>query len=197
MREFILNASKAVTKPFDINKLFLTGRIDIVCRCVINALFVSEATRNDTVFYAALEGPPLPPKLISFDSRFLSGLTIDEKDIAECLNKSLKLGRKLKLNESKEVSEGIKIEKKSLESLIKEKSEKTQLIHLHPKGEDIRNFSFKGNICFILGDSRGLPKNTEKFLDRLGAEKVSIGPLTYLASQTILLCHNELDRRGI
>lgn len=198
-----MKASKAVTRPFDTAHLSLAGRMDIVCRCVINALFISEATRNDTIFYAVLEGPPKPPKIVSFDGRTLSGVSICNTawlakiDVAEYLNKSLKVGQNLKLNESKEVNEGIRIEKKSFESLVKEKSEEIQLVHLHAKGKDIRDSDFKKNICFVLGDSRGLPKHTEKLLDRLGAERISLGPLTYLASQAIVLCHNELDRRGI
>jgi tRNA pseudouridine-54 N-methylase len=47
----------------------------------------------------------------------------------------------------------------------------------------------------VLGDHKGLPKKTESLLERIGAEKVSVGKITYLASHVIVICHNELDRR--
>ena len=37
-------------------------------------------------------------------------------------------------------------------------------------------------------------KKTDKFLLRLGAEPISVGPKMLFASQCITLVHNELDR---
>jgi len=46
-----------------------------------------------------------------------------------------------------------------------------------------------------LGDFIGIPKNTEKLLKRLDAEKIKLGPVMLMASQCPILVHNELDRR--
>ena len=67
MREFILRASKTVTNPnyINLNDLPGAGRLDLVCRCVTNALFISNDMRRDTIIHVVLEGPNYPPKTVS------------------------------------------------------------------------------------------------------------------------------------
>ncbi len=69
MREFILRASKALTSPdFNLNDLPSSGgRMDLVCRCISSALWVSNDLRRDTKIFVVLEGPPNPPRTIIFD----------------------------------------------------------------------------------------------------------------------------------
>ncbi|MEM5852783.1 MAG: tRNA (pseudouridine(54)-N(1))-methyltransferase TrmY [Candidatus Aenigmatarchaeota archaeon] len=197
MREFILKASKAFTTPFNLNDLFNAGRMDLVCRCISNAFFVSEALRKDVIFHVVLEGPKRPPKLMSFFGEDLKNIKPDERNIGSIINRALELGLKLEKGEIIEISDGIFISKKSFEELLKEKLGKKQILYLHPKGVDIREFNFEKDFCFILGDHRGLPKKTENLLERIGAERVSVGKVTYLSSQVIVICHNELDRRNL
>ncbi len=196
MREFILLALKAKTSPdFDLDNLPDAGRMDLVCRTISNALLVSNHIRDNTIIHAVLNGPKDPPRIISFYGNNVKNLEPDEKTIAKFIKNALKDGLKLKLNEEIETSPGIKISKKSFENLIKEKSNTSQLIYLHPKGEDLRKFDFEENVTFIFGDYIGLPKKTERLLDRLGAKKISIGPVMLFASHCSVLVHNELDRR--
>jgi tRNA (pseudouridine54-N1)-methyltransferase len=183
MREFVLLARRAVTRPFRLNDLpSSAGRMDLVCRCISNALFISEAIRKDVIIHVILGGPDRPPRLITFDGSTLRNVSPDERNIASHIRIALERGMNLKLNESINVSPGIKIAKRSFENLVKEKAKTTQLIYLHPRGTDIKNFNFDENICVILGDHLGIPKNTEKLLKRLNVEKVSVGKTTYLAS---------------
>lgn len=196
MREFILLASKATTSPdFSLNNLPEAGRLDLVCRTISNSLFVSNHMRQNTVIHTVMNGPKYPPKIISFHGNNLKNFEPDERTIASFINLALKKGRNLELNQEIDVSPGIKISKKSFEALIKEKSKTFQLIYLHQKGEDLRRFNFKDNTCFIFGDYLGIPKKTEKFLDRFNAKKVKLSPITLFASHCPTLVHNELDRR--
>jgi tRNA (pseudouridine54-N1)-methyltransferase len=195
VREFILKTSKAFTKPFNLNDLPGAGRIDLVCRCVTSALFLSFALRRDVAFHAVLEGPDKPPKIVSFYSNELKGVAPDERNVASHIKIAVEKGYNLNLNEEIKVSPGIKIVKKSFEQLIKEKLKTVKLFYLHPKGKDIRKVEFEGNICFILGDHLGLPIATEKLLKRLKIEKISLGKIEYLASSCIAICNYELDRR--
>ncbi len=196
MREFILRALKAFTSPnFSLNDLPGAGRMDLVCRCISSALWISNDLRRDTKIHVVLEGKPLPPKTITFYGKELKGLSPDERNIASHIRLALKKGLNLKMNEEVEVWSGIKIAKKSFESLVKEKAKEFQLIYLHPKGKDIREFEFKEKVCFVLGDHIGIPRKTEKLLDRIGAERVSLGPKVYLASHCITIVNYELDRR--
>ena len=194
MREFILLARKAVTEPFRLNDLPGAGRMDLVTRCISNAIFISEAIRKDVIIYVVLNGPPEPPKTISFDTRYLRRVSPDERNIASHINISLSKGIGLDLEESIKTEPGIVISKVSFERLVREKLEDGyQLIYLTQKGSDIRKFNFSRKVCFVLGDHRGIPKVTEKFLKKLGVIKLNVGPLEYLSSQCITIVHNILD----
>ncbi|MBI2498999.1 tRNA (pseudouridine(54)-N(1))-methyltransferase TrmY [Candidatus Woesearchaeota archaeon] len=196
MREFILLASKAITSPnFDLNNLSEAGRLNFVCATISNSLFVSNHMRQDTIIHVVLNGPKYPPKIISLHGNYLKNFEPDERTIASFISLALKKGINLELNQEIDALPGIKISKKSFETLIKEKATKNQVIYLHPKGEDIRKFNFEDNPCFILGDYQGIPKKTERFLDRFNAKKIKLSPITLFASHCPILVHNELDRR--
>ena len=194
MREFILRALKAKTSAFDVDNLAEAGRMDIVSDCISSALFIAGDVRRDTIIHIILDGPNYPPKLISFTGSKLKNLDFSQKSIAEKINYALIKGSKLNLNEELDLENGIKIFKKSFEQLIKEKSKSSQLIYLNKKGQDIRNFKFKDNITFVFGDYIGMPRKTEKLLERLNSTKVNLGPKMLFASHCIVLVNNELDR---
>ena len=73
-----------------------------------------------------------------------------------------------------------------------------KLFVLQEKGGDIREVGdFGDNCCFMHGDHIGMPKKVEDYvINKLGAEKISVGPLPYLASSCIAVVHNEIDRRS-
>jgi len=197
MKEFILLSLKARTDPdFNLDDLSGAGRMDLICRTISNTLWISNELRRDSAIHVSMNGPKASPKIISFCGETLKGLDPDERSIAKAIKIALKEGLNLKLNEEKEVSSGIKVSKKAFETLIKEKTG-SQLIYLHPKGEDLRDFKFDQNNVFILGDNIGLPRKTEKLLDRFGAKKIKLGPKMIFASHCSVIVHNELDRRNI
>lgn len=195
MREFLLRALKARTDTdFSLDNLVDAGRLDLVTRCISSALWLAKGLRQDTVIHVNLEGPKFPPKIISFHGAKLKGFSFDEKGIAKFIKLALEKGINLKLNESLEVYPGIIVAKKSFEQLIKEK-QNYQIIYLHKKGKDIRDFDFKENILFVFGDYIGMPRKTEIFLQRHNAEKVSLGKIEYHASHCITIVNNELDKK--
>ncbi len=196
MREFILLALKANTSPrFNLSDLQSAGRMDLVCRTISNALFISNDLRRDTAIHVVMTGPNSPPKIVSFYGETLQGVEPNELAIAKCIQQALKVGLHLQLNEERDVAPGIKVAKKAFETLAKEKSS-NQLIYLHPKGKDVRDFEFEENVVFIIGDFIGLPKKTESLLKNLGAEKMTLGPVKLFASHCPVIVHNELDRRN-
>ncbi|MCS7106262.1 MAG: tRNA (pseudouridine(54)-N(1))-methyltransferase TrmY [Candidatus Aenigmarchaeota archaeon] len=199
MREFILRASKAVTTPdFNLNDLpGSAGRMDLVCRCISSALWISNDLRRDSRIFVVLEGPPFPPKLLIFDGRSLKGVNPDERNIASHIKKALRIGLNLKLDQEIEVSPGIKVVKRSFESLIKEKVKEMQVLYLHPEGKDIKEIEIKENVAFIVGDHVGIARKTEKLMERLNIQKVSLGKVIYLASHAIVITNYELDRRWL
>ena len=186
MRTFIIWARKArTTGDFDIHDLPAAGKMDLVCRCLSNALCVSQHVRNDTVCWVILEGKPNPPKALLIDGTKLQQWKDDESSIGQLIKDALRGN----------CPPGISIQKKSFEAIVKEQAATSQLFYLHDKGEDIRAATVQEDVTFVLGDLFGIPTKTEKLLKRLEAKRVSLGPVMLFASQCITLVHNELDRR--
>ena len=198
MREFILLALKAPTSEFDTSNLREAGRMDTVCRTISNSMFVSMHLRKDTNIHVCLNGPSSSPKIVSFYGSSLVGMDFDEKAIAEVLNKALVAGKDLELGQELGVQAGVVVTKKAFETLVREKSDDgAKLFYLDEKGEDLREVKFDlgENNVFILGDFKGVPKNTEKLLKRLEAKRLVLGPVMLFASHCPVIVHNELDRR--
>ena len=196
MRTFILRARKAVTKPnFSLSNLPKAGRMEIVASCISNALWVANDVRDDTAIHIVLEGSPRPPLTLTFVGGAIAGLTVDEHGIAILIQKALKKAIKLKKGETKEVTPGVMVSTASFEEVVKRHKDRGALFYLHPKGKDIRKADMPEDVTFIFGDYIGMPSKSESFLDRQGAEKISLGPKAIFASQCITLVHNELDRK--
>ena len=190
VREFILRALKGKTLELNLNNL-IEGRIDLVCRCISNSLFVSNNVRRDVVIHIVLEGSGDPPRTVSFFGETIKRLGLDEKSIAIILKNALYIGKGLKLGEERDVQDGVKISKKSFEALIRERK---NIYYLHTKGKDLREVKFSKDYVFVFGDYIGMPRKTEGLLDRLGAKRISLGEKMYFASHCITIVNYELDR---
>jgi tRNA (pseudouridine54-N1)-methyltransferase len=188
MRQFILYARKAVTGPdFSLDDLPGSGgRMDLVARCIANALWISHALRRDSCIHVVASGSPHPPVVISFYGDRLSGVSPDERNIAAWIKIALA---------SKRRNPGIRVRKISFQQLIEElAAEEGSLFYiLHEKGRAISDMELEPDAVFILGDHLGLPRNEEKFVERFEHEKLSLGTTSYLASQCITVLHYELD----
>jgi tRNA (pseudouridine54-N1)-methyltransferase len=185
-REFLVIGHKAVTTPdFLLNDLPSSGgRMDILCRCINAALFLSHSLRKNVRIHLLLLGEPDPPVKITFDCNLVKYLNPDERSAASLIQKALK-------QREGESTPGVFVSKQNLKEIIAGKN----LIYLHPKGEDIRNVEIEENALFILGDHLGLTEEEEKLLEKMQAKKVSVGPEKYHAEHCIVIVHNELDRR--
>lgn len=193
MREFILLTLTARSDPnFDLNNLPEAGRMDLVCRFVTNCFYTSKEVRKDTVVHVCLNGPSKPPKTITFTGSELKGLEPDERSVARIIMKALKKGYRMESGDEIDLGDGVKISMKSFESIIKQRE---KLAYLHWEGKDARKEDLTG-YTFIIGDYVGLPRVTEKLLDRLNAKRISLGPVELFASHCPVLIHNELDRNN-
>ena len=190
-RAFLIKASKSCTAPiFSVRSLASTsGRLDVIIRCIFSAFIWNGLIRKDTKFYAVLEGPPSPPLVIEIDGSELNYLPNNELGMANLI---IKLMRNEKIR-------GFKIYKENFKNLVTKLKSKYNVLYLHEMGKDIRKMSFnpKDKYLFILGDHIGIDKESERYLLSLKIPLVSLGPISYLSSQCIILVHEELDRRII
>nr|MDO8134823.1 hypothetical protein [Candidatus Njordarchaeum guaymaensis] len=199
-RIFLLKASEARTSgDFNLKDLpSSSGRLDVVCRCAIAALLENEEIRDDTVFVATLEGPPNPPVTLRVDGRTLRSLPFSEIGVAEILKRVL--GNPSRMDAEHPLWEGVHVEISSFIETLNyelEACKPSKLYYLHEKSDDIRDLDINldHNCIFALGSNKGLTAEDEELLDRLDAQRISVGPLSYLSSQVITLVHDELDRR--
>lgn len=189
MREFIYYSKNAVTSGNLIkDDLKKAGRMDIVCNVILSVFFISNSMRDDIRLHLIFDGPPNQPRHLLIESNKV--MPISKKDIAGLIKRMLyKAEDKEGL---KKIYPGCSIEKKSFERLIRELNENNKNIFLlDKKGQDLREFKFKGNEVFIIGDQDGFPKEKNKFLKRI--DKISVSPKILFASQVITLIHNEID----
>ena len=143
--------------------------MDSVCASVSNALNIANALRKDTIIHVIMEGSPEPPKLLSFHGETLRGMAWDEKSIGEFIRKVLLKSKGMQAGEKREASEGLSIEKKSFEALVKEKlKEGKQVVYLHQEGKDIREAVLKEDIVVVFGDYIGMPRATEGLFGQAG-----------------------------
>jgi tRNA (pseudouridine54-N1)-methyltransferase len=191
MRTFVLYARKARTDDnFKLNDLISAGRMDLVCRCISSALWLSHKAREDARIFVVLNGPPKPPVTICFQGSEYSTVYVDEITNAKWVKKILSM------NFGKEwlEVEGTKVARKSFQEVLTELGEKNYV--LHEKGEFIENLKLNKNPIIVLGDQVGLPDKEERFALRNG-EKISLGKNIYLASSCISILNWICDKQGI
>lgn len=192
MKHFVYFSSKAATsgKALAGGDLMKAGRMDIAIHSIISGLFLSHNFREDVKMHLVFYGMPDPPKHIEI--QVTPELEISKKDIGNLIKKIL---YKYKKGEKTEVLPGCFIEKKSFLKVVEELSQDNEIFILDKKGKDIRDVNISKDCVFILGDHEGLPKKELRRLKQI-AEKITIGPKMYFASQTVAIVNNELDRRG-
>src|SRR3989344_8504169 len=166
MRIFILRARKAYAHPrFSLTHLDAAGRIDTVCRCVLNALAIPHSLRRDTMIHCVFEGPGNSPLVLTFEGKTLRGVGLTEYALGSVIRRGLSKAEKLSLGEKIHVQPGFTIVKQSFELLVKHYiTEKYPVYYLHPEGDAIANVSFSSDVVFLFGDYIGLPQKTEKLL---------------------------------
>lgn len=203
---------KAVTDgQFSLNDLpGSAGRMDILCRCVNSALFLSHDLRRDVVIYLVLLGEPEPPKIVKFSGQDVRYLNPDERSSGSLIKKALELKARIRWKES---TPGVWVRQGDLNDLLIElninagednegsvdKDTDNKLYYLLEDGADIRD-KMEGTLpqraTFILGDHVGMTPDEEQKIMDAGAQSINVGPLSLHADHCIIVVNNELDRKN-
>ncbi|MBP2029538.1 tRNA (pseudouridine54-N1)-methyltransferase [Methanohalophilus levihalophilus] len=197
MKHFLIIGHKAVTSgDYSLNDMpGSAGRMDILCRCVSSAFFLSHDLRRDVQIHLLLLGEPHPGRYVRFEGEHVRYLSPDERSAGALIKKALQ--KDVSSFESRSTP-GVNTRTATLKELLDEFLEKgCELVYLREDGDDLRSTAdFAEDTVFILGDHVGVTEEEEKLILDAGARLLSIGPLSLHANHCITIIHNELDRRG-
>ena len=170
------------------------GRLDILCRCVNSAFFLSHDLRKDTEVYLILQGGTDAPKTVRFYGPEMRYLNPDERSTASLIRNALlkKLG-----DDEVKSSPGVYISRRSFEDVMRELSGKSSFIYLREGGTDVREYEFPEDPCFILGDDRDPTDDEEKIMESYPFDRISLGPVSLHAHHCMIIVLNEMDRRNV
>ncbi|WP_338098499.1 tRNA (pseudouridine(54)-N(1))-methyltransferase TrmY [Methanolapillus ohkumae] len=197
MKDFVIIGNKAVTGgKISLNDLpGSAGRMDVLCRCVTAALFISFGMRRDVNVHLLLKGPPGPEKIIRFCGATLRSLNPDERSSGSLIQKALLLDV---TDVEKESTPGVFVRGGHLALLLEEfKNKGRTLVYLREDGSDIFGSEFLSldDPVFILGDNQGVFEEDEMLIEKTGAVRISVGPISLLSSQCITIILNQADRK--
>ncbi len=197
MRTFVLRARAAPTdSPTLLASVGKEAHTEILAHTLMNAIFVAQSHRADVTVYMVLESTRDFSRTIRFDANAMHDIGgFDERallgKIAQALDASIGMGKE----QTRPVETGVSVRTVSFERLVQELAESHQLFVMDRKGTSIREQVFQGNPCFLLTDHIPMPKKTFNSLERLGANRISLGSKMLFASQCVVVIHHELDQR--
>ncbi|MDG6244014.1 MAG: tRNA (pseudouridine(54)-N(1))-methyltransferase TrmY [Methanolobus sp.] len=198
MKDFVIIGHKALTcGDFSLNDLpGSAGRMDILCRCVNSALFLSHGMRRDVNVHLILLGEPDPVKVIRFNGEKLKYLNPDERSSGSLIKKALEKDATPYETQS---TPGVWVRRAGLQELLSEFSKAGRdVYYLKEDGKDIREYTeLSTDAVFILGDHTGVTEEEEELISRVAKQTLNIGPLSLHSDHCMLIIHNELDRKEV
>ncbi|MFX0182821.1 MAG: hypothetical protein ACFE95_07025 [Candidatus Hodarchaeota archaeon] len=175
MRRFLIISNTVDTsKPLFLNSLTGYGRLDVLCRCITAAFFLSDKFRKDvilTLYFRKNE------KILEIQGSNVRGINPDERAIAGVLKRVFS-GKKYP---------GLTFYRENLENLLT----RFKPYVLDGSGETFFQKFDSINYTFLIGDQMGFLEEDRHLLGKF--DKISLGSHVYLSSQTITILNFLLD----
>ncbi len=169
------------------------GRLDILCRCVNSAFFLSHDLRKDVELYLVLEGGEDAPKTVRFKGDELRYLNPDERSTASLIRNAL-IKSEGKDGEVRSTP-GVYISRMSFADVLESLKDECTFVYMREDGQDVREYEFPDEPCFIMGDDRDPDEEEDQLIAAVGADRICLGPVSLHANHCMVIVHNEMDRR--
>lgn len=172
-----------------------SGRLDVLVRCLRAAMLSSHGIRRGVVVYLVLLGGPLAPRVVRVDGAGVQFLRPDERSLAVRLKKVLASRADEGTAAWMTVKPGFAVTRGGFERVIADVDDAIPYV-LDEAAPDIRQVRSLGSshALFVIGDHLGIPDDIQAALDRMGARRISVGPVSVHADDVVTLVTNELDR---
>jgi tRNA (pseudouridine54-N1)-methyltransferase len=206
LRRFVVIGQKATASPeFLLNDLPGTsGRLDVLLRCLRAALLVSHGLRGDTMIYLVLLGGERAPRTLRIDGAVAAYVRPDERSLATLAQKALATPTSEQRGAGAQgrftlLRRGIAVADGGLDVVLEDLGACTPYV-LEESAPDVREASLTPRPgvpdVFFVGDHLGFDEVTRARIAELGAQPISVGPVSVHADDAVALLVNELDRRA-
>jgi tRNA (pseudouridine54-N1)-methyltransferase len=193
MRQFIVLGHNApTTADFSLDALPGAGRLDVLCRCVGTAVFLSHGIREAVRVHLVLADE----YTLRFDSDSLRRLYPDERTIAARIRDGLDQREDAIGHQPAEVSPGMELYRFGFETTLDNVAGDSTLTQLHVEGTPLSEASPPSDPVFVLSDHEDFTDSEAALLADRADRRLRVGPKTLHADQTITVAHNWLDTAG-
>lgn len=166
------------------------GRLDVLCRCAVDAFLLSHGIRKDVVLHLVIRDQ----LAITLAGSRLRYLNPDERSTGALLREALRLAQGLGPGEEGESTPGITVRWLGLAGLMGTLSEAgLRPVLLNEDGEPLRAAPLPERPAFVLSDHQDFTPEELALLAH--APRISVGPKVLHGHQCVTLVHNELDLR--
>jgi len=194
MRQFVVLGHTAPTEPeFELDDLAGgAGRLDVLCRCVNSAFFLSHAIR-ESVRVSLVLADEVTIRLEGTELRYMNP---DERNIASLLRQALETRSEAIGQTEVESTPGIYVANRDFTSVLKRASAEGTLVQLHEDGDALADLDPPEHPVFVLSDHQDFTETEGEVLTGHADHRISVGPEPLHADHTISVVHNFLDTDG-
>ncbi|ELZ75029.1 tRNA (pseudouridine(54)-N(1))-methyltransferase TrmY [Haloferax volcanii] len=194
MRQFIVTGHDAPTTPdFSLDDIAGgAGRLDVLCRCVNSAFFLSHDIREDVRVHLVLGNE----YTVRFEGSKLRRLNPDERSTAALIRKALEKREEAIGHMPAESSPGVSIRRMDFETTLEKAARDATVVELHEDGDPVVQVEPPENPLFVLSDHHDFTDEEAELLAAAADERVRLGPEILHADHSITVAHNYLDTAG-
>jgi tRNA (pseudouridine54-N1)-methyltransferase len=193
MRQFIVTGHDAPTTPeFSLDDLPGAGRLDVLCRCVNAAFFLSHDIREETRCLLVLDDE----LTVRFEGSELRRLNPDERSTAALVRTALENREEAVGHVEAETTPGVYVSRRDFETNLDYAAEAGTLLELHEDGDPLPDVEPPANPVYVLSDHGEFTDREADLLAERADRRVRVGPETLHANHAVVVAHHHLDTDG-
>ena len=194
MRQFVIIGHNAPTTPeFSLDDIAGgAGRLDVLCRCVNSAFFLSHDIREDVRAHLVLADE----FTVTFEGSDLRRLNPDERSTAALVRNALDEREEAIGHMPVETSPGVSLTRRGVEPVLDAVASESTVVQLHEDGDPVVDIDPPEDPAFVLSDHRDFADAEADLLADAADRRVRLGPERLHADHAITVAHNYLDTAG-
>jgi len=194
MRQFVVIGHDAPTTPeFSLDDLAgAAGRLDVLCRCVTSAFFLSHAIREEVRVHLVLADE----YTVTFDGSELRRLNPDERSTAALVRNALEEREEAIGHVPVETSPGVSLTRRGFAATLEDVAREGTVVQLHEAGDPVVDVDPPADPVFVLSDHHDFSEAETTAIESHAEARLSLGPEPLHADHAITVAHNYLDTDG-